>query len=110
MYNFSEQEIEELVSEESRSVPLSGGSYREVTATRQHWLVLEECREYGWTTEQIADLTLQESKETGRDFGECFLYLLAYIQADGRHTVGLPEGVSENLPLLPNDYQPREKV
>lgn len=109
MYDLSEQDIEGLVSEESREVRLPNGIALTVNATRHHWLVVEELEaDYHWTREEIARLTLQESQETGRDFATCFRYLLAYIQADARHILDSTVEGAFTVPLLPNAYQPRD--
>jgi hypothetical protein len=103
----TDKEIELLLTEEARQVRLPNGTVMEVAATRQHWLVLSECLGYGWSVEEVSRLALLEGEETGRGFEECFRYVLAYIQADGRHTLGTPKNVHSTVPLLPNNYQPR---
>jgi len=108
MNDLTEYDTEDLAVEERRDVRFPGGAVVEVATTRHHWLVVEECNGYGWSLEEIAELALSESKETGRNFSQCFGYVLAYIQADARHVLGTAEGETSTVPLLPNVYEPRD--
>ncbi len=108
MNDLTEQDIDDLAVEEQRNVRFPEGAVVEIATTRHHWLVVEECHGYGWSLEEIAELTLSESKETGRNLSECFGYVLAYIQADARHVLGTAEEETSSVPLLPNVYEPRD--
>ena len=108
MYDLTEHDLEDLTAEERRNVRFPEGAVVEIATTRHHWLVVEECNGYGWSLEEIAELALSESKETGRNLLECFGYVLAYIQADARHVLGTAEEGASTVPLLPNVYEPRD--
>lgn len=108
MYDLTEQDVEDLTAEERRDVRLPDGVVVEIATTRHHWLVVEECNGYDWSLEEIAELALSESQETGRNLSQCFGYVLAYIQADARHVLGTAEEETSTVPLLPNVYEPRD--
>lgn len=104
----SELRTEQLLQEETHSVTLPHGISIAVTATHHHWLVVKELEQFfGWTLEAIAELALEESKETGNDFATCFCGIVAYIQADARHVLGATIEEHPKLPRLLSGYQAR---
>jgi len=106
MYALSNKEIESLLLAECREVFLPDGTTIEVTATRQHWLAVEECEVYGWPIDEIARLAVIDNRETGREFGECFRGILSYIQSYARNFIG-PELIAKeiNIPMLNDDIR-----
>ncbi|WP_146445429.1 hypothetical protein [Botrimarina colliarenosi] len=111
MDTLNEQEIETLLLREARQVPLPTGGFNEVTATRHHWLAVEELvRDYGWSLESLGRLVFEDQRATGADFHACFCRVVAYVLADARHVLGETVERPSRLPLLPSGYQPRESA
>ena len=107
MNEITEFDREDLKLTENRNVRFDGGALIEIRATKHHWLVVEECSAYGWCLDEIAELALTESQESGRSLSDCFCSVLAYIQADARHTLSDSDEDAAGLPQLTNSYQPR---
>lgn len=99
---------EELTRPETRTIVVPDVGEQAVTGMRHYWLALEEIQNNGWEVERVAELAWEETEAQGLEFGHAFLGLIAFIQADGRAVLGVPEGLDSKLPLLPSGYTGRD--
>lgn len=98
---------EYLSQAERRIITIPDIGEQPIEGSRHHWLALEECLQNGWLTSQIAELAWRDANQQGLDFSFVFLGLIAYIHADGRATLGIPEETDSGLPPLLTGFSTR---